>query len=94
MILPKAEHPVLAWDGVRWVRAMWVPKHTREQLHDCDDGWADYNDAEDTYYWPEGWYELQHHSGGEMCWHISDGVKCWQELPPRPGEEIEQGAGI
>ena len=58
---PLAEKPVLAWDGERWVRAMWVPKHTKEQPGDSD--WYEYNEADDTYYWPEGWYELQTHKG-------------------------------
>jgi len=91
MELPKAEHPVLAWDGVRWVRAIWVPKYTREQGGDFDAEFSDYRDEDDVYYWPEGWYELQHHGQDEMNWHIDGGIKCWQELPPRPIDEIEQG---
>jgi hypothetical protein len=79
---PHAEKPVLAWDGEQWVRAMWVPKHYKEQNDDSD--WYDYSEASDTYYWPEGWYELQTHGGDEMLWHITNGVTEWQELPPAP----------
>lgn len=79
---PQAEKPVLAWDGREWVRAMWVPKHSKEQNTDSD--WYDYNDADDTYYWPEGWYELQTHGGDEMLWHLTDGATSWQDMPPAP----------
>ena len=81
---PPAERPVLAWDGQQWVRAMWVPKYTKEQGADGPDGWSDYNEDNDEYYWPEGWYELQTHGGDEMLWHITDGVTAWQDLPPPP----------
>jgi hypothetical protein len=79
---PKSEKPVLAWDGNEWVRAIWVPKHTHEQNTDSD--WYDYNATDDTYYWPEGWYELQTHGGDAMLWHLPDGATAWQELPPAP----------
>ena len=79
---PQAERPVLAWDGERWVRAMWVPKHTKEQPGDSD--WYEYNEADETYYWPEGWYELQTHGGDEMLWHLTNGATAWQDLPPAP----------
>jgi hypothetical protein len=79
---PPAEKPVLAWDGEEWVRAMWVPKHTKEQPEDSD--WFEYNEADETYYWPEGWYELQTHGGDAMLWHLSNGATAWQDLPPPP----------
>ena len=79
---PQAEKPVLAWDGERWVRAMWVPKHSKE--HHGDGDWYDYGEDEDTYYWPEGWYELQTHGGDEMLWYLPNGATCWQDLPPAP----------
>lgn len=79
---PQAEKPVLAWDGERWVRAMWVPKHSKEQNIDSD--WYDYGEDDDTYYWPEGWYELQTHGGDEMLWYLPNGAATWQDLPPAP----------
>jgi hypothetical protein len=79
---PPAEKPVLAWDGKEWVRAMWVPRHTKEQR--CDNDFEEYNEADDTYYWPEGWYELQTHGGDEMLWHLTNGATAWQDLPPPP----------
>jgi hypothetical protein len=88
---PRAEKPVLAWDGEQWVRAMWVPKHTKEQAYDQGGEWNDdYSEADDTYYWPEGWYELQTHGGDEMLWHLTNGASAWQDLPPAP---LFNGAG-
>lgn len=90
---PQAEKPVLAFDGKQWVRAMWVPKHSKEQWMENDDGWHDYNEADDTFYWPEGWYELQTHGGDEMLWHLTDGATAWQELPPHPTTEPASAQG-
>jgi hypothetical protein len=87
---PQAEKPVLAWDGKQWVRAMWLPKYAREQGYDTDDDWHDYNEDDDTYYWPEGWYELQTHGGDAILWHITDGATAWQDLPPAPVKEVSE----
>jgi hypothetical protein len=82
---PPANLPVLAWDGKQWVRAMWTPKHSKEQSYDGD--FNDYNETDDTFYWPEGWYELQTHGGDEMFWHLTDGATHWMPLPPPPKEQ-------
>lgn len=82
--MPQPEKPVLAWDGQQWVRAIWVPKHSKEQGYDDGGDFTEYNDADDTYYWPQGWYELQTHGGDEMLWYITGGATTWQELPPAP----------
>lgn len=81
---PAAEKPVLAWDGSHWVRAMWVPKHSKEQYGDGPDDWTDYNEEHDTFYWPEGWYEVQTHGGDEVLWYIHPCVTAWQDMPPAP----------
>lgn len=94
MTKPEPEKPVLSWDRERWVRAMWVPKHTKEQGYEQDGDWCDYSEADDTYYWPEGWYELQTHGGDELLWHITDGVTAWQELPPAPTVRLFIDSGI
>ena len=83
MTKPPAEKRVLAWDGKQWVRAIWVEKYTKEQ--DTDSEFHNYLEASDTYYWPEGWYEVQTHGGEEMFWHITEGVQEWQEMPAAPG---------
>ena len=64
-------------DGERykyWARAMWVPKHTLEDSGSGDD-FGEYNDADDTYYWPEGWYEWNH--AEETHWLINEPVILW-----------------
>lgn len=83
--LPEPCTDVLAWDGHQWVRAQWVPIHTKEQHGDSD--FYDYDEAGDIYYWPEGWYEMQTHGGDEMCWHITDGVTAWRPMPPAPQQK-------
>lgn len=89
MKTPEAMKPVLAWDGHQWVRAMWVPKFTERAAFNND--WCEYNESDDTYYLPEGWYELQSHSSNELVWHIHCGVTEWRELPPPPGEvEVQE----
>jgi hypothetical protein len=86
-IKPPDERSVLAWDGERWVRAIWVAKHSKEQFgHDGD--WCDYNEADDTYYWPEGWYEVQTHGGDEMFWHLPNGAQVWREMPVAPALRV------
>jgi hypothetical protein len=82
-IKPPVSTAVLAWDGLRWVRARYVPKHHEEQGFDVDD-WTDYNEKDDLFYWPEGWYELQSHGGDEMLWHLTGGAEYWMHLPPAP----------
>ena len=67
-------------DGERykhWARAMWVPKHTLEDNSDSVDS-AEYNEADDTYYWPEGWYEWNH--AEETHWKINEPVLLWAEV--------------
>lgn len=80
---PAPGKPVLAWDGDRWVRAYWVPKHYLEQGGDSDD-WTDYSEEADCYYWPEGWYELQTHGGDALQWFIHPAVTAWQPMPAPP----------
>lgn len=66
--LPESSVPVLAWfepehrnkySRSGWVRAMYVARYSYEEtaidLCDID---CDYDEATDTYYIPEGWYEL------------------------------------
>lgn len=91
MTKPPAEKRVLAWDGKQWVRAIWVEKHTKEQ--DTDSEFHDYREADDTYYWPEGWYEVQTHGGEAMFWHITDGVQEWRDMPPAPAADHVPDAG-
>lgn len=77
---PEAERPVLvvfADNGrVRWARACWVPKHTCSGEYEGDD--ADYVEADDEYYWPEGWYEWNQCE--ETHWRLSQEVTHWTQV--------------
>ncbi len=99
--LPQPDTPVLALDqDDNWVIAIYVPRHTKEQfcgvdgLDDWADNriessgayWADYDFDNDTFYWLQGWYEVHRHMGDVGYWLIDDGVKGWQELPPKPSK--------
>jgi hypothetical protein len=84
--LPSPNTAVLAWDTVRWVRAIWVPKDTLSATEAMDD-FGKYNEELDDWFCPEGWYELQSHGLDDCYWHIPT-VTQWMPLPPKP--EITQ----
>lgn len=77
-IKPADHKPVaVIVDGERykyWARAMWVQKFTLEDTGSYE-GASDYNEADDNYYWPEGWYEWNH--AEEIHWLISEPVILW-----------------
>lgn len=88
--LPEAEHFVIAayrnelgkW---RRVRAFWVPAKTLIADDDDFGEFGDYDEEQDQYFCPEGWYEMNEHD--EVAWKISDGtVTHWQPLPLPPGD--------
>lgn len=66
------------------IRAMHAPRHT---LSEYDYGefvteGADYNEATDTTYWPEGWYECNENE--ETHWQVHEEVTHWMPLPAAP----------
>ena len=68
----------------RVIRAMHAPRHT---LSEDDYGefvteGADYDEATDTTYWQEGWYECNENE--ETHWHVSEEVTHWMPLPSVP----------
>lgn len=90
---PSDHKPVVVIvDGERykyWARAMWIPKHTLEDTGD-NEGFGELNEADDTYYWPEGWYEWNH--AEETHWRISEPVILWAEVVmPQDAESGEGG---
>lgn len=60
------------------VAAYW-PKFTQEGHYDEFEGDLDYNEDNDTYYWPEGWYENQYTP--DTNWLITDRVIAYMEVP-------------
>lgn len=80
--LPEPGKPVLLDIGKKFpIRAMWAAKHTVE-AHDeaAADDWGEYDEATDTYYCPEGWYEWNQHE--ETHWAVSETPVAWCALPP------------
>jgi hypothetical protein len=72
------------------VRGCWIGKHTIEKSEDSY--FSDYNEDDDTYYTPEGWYELISFMENlsyrkiymdEMAWYrkIYMDVIAWAEIP-------------
>lgn len=72
----------------RVIKARYITKFTEEN-HSGED-WCDYNEASDTYYDPEGWYEeidnWPDYSHVAFCGNNPD---AWQPLPTPPIAEGE-----
>lgn len=77
--LPEAGESVLAFveNSSAPIRAKYVPKFFLKP-YDQDD-WCEYNEENDTYYCPEGWYECNAYD--EINWRVHDKVIAWCELP-------------
>lgn len=78
--LPEPGVPVLLDIGKKYpIRALWAAKHTVEAADD-DTDWAEYDEATETYYCPEGWYEWNEHE--EIHWAVTETPRAWAPLPP------------
>ena len=78
--LPEPGTPVLLDIGKKYpIRAMWAAKHTVEAADD-DTDWAEYDEATETYYCPEGWYEWNEFE--ETHWAVDEIPSAWTPLPP------------
>lgn len=81
--LPATGIPVLADIGEKYpLRACWIAKFTQEIGASDFNGDDDYDEATDTAYWPEGWYELNRFE--ETHWFVDVPVKNWAPLPAAP----------
>ena len=87
--LPESGKPVLAACGKKVLRAAHAAKFA---LDEENWGWwndgegADYNEANDMTYWPEGWYEWNEYD--EIHWAIADHpVTHWMSLPETPNDK-------
>jgi len=82
--LPEPGKPVLLDIGMEYpIRAMWAAKHALEVGMEDDSGFGEYDEATDTYYCPEGWYEWNEHE--ETHWAVDETPTAWCELPPNGG---------
>lgn len=87
--LPEPGKPVLLDIGKKYpIRAMWAAKHTVE-AGDDDTDWGEYDEATDTYYCPEGWYEWNEHE--EVHWRVTGNAVSWCELPPSSAKGVAHG---
>lgn len=89
--LPEPGVPVLLDIGKKYpIRAMWAAKHTVEAADD-DTDWGEYDEATETYYCPEGWYEWNEHE--DTNWAVSATPRAWAPLPlPAPPASEAKGA--
>lgn len=90
--LPESGKPVLAFfkeskTRSTATRAIYAAKHTLScsDFGDFEEG-ADYCEARDEYYWPEGWYEYVTQEGS-MSMAICGDVTHWMPLPQPPRSE-------
>jgi hypothetical protein len=84
--MPESGKYVLAFGhyengNTRRIRAKWCAKHTEESTGDWDE-FGDYDEEQDTYYTPEGWYECNEFE--ETNWKVEFTVTHWMPLPPEP----------
>ena len=89
--LPAPGRPVLLDVGGRYpIRAMWAARHTVVTHDDLvDAGGGDYDEATDTYYCPEGWYEWNAHE--EVHWSVTEKPRAWMALPEQDRARGAQG---
>ena len=80
--LPEPGKPVLLDIGKKYpIRAMWVQKFTLPVGMEDDSGFGEYDEATDSYYCPEGWYEWNEHE--ECHWRVDKTPVAWCELTPK-----------
>lgn len=87
--LPPADTPVLVWlrskasNTLFWARACYVPQFHVEEDEYPFSGECEYNEEEDQYYWPAGWYEWNNED--DTHWLLTDEVVCWSEIEKPEG---------
>ena len=73
----------------RTVKAKYVKQYSEEA--NTDDDWIEYNEADDTYYYPAGWYEMIDNWGDFAFVTINHTVTHWQHLPAAPRRAPDGG---
>lgn len=79
----------------RTICAIWVPAKSRSDNADLDDDdFLEYDEEDNEYYWPEGWYEAIE-NWEEYGWvKVYEGeVVYWQPLPKWPAQPTPLPAG-
>ncbi len=71
--------------NLRRIRAMWTAAKTEEADSDDAEACSEYDEATDTYYVTEGWYECIDNWGDYSSVAVTEGeVTHWMPLPPDP----------
>lgn len=76
---------VLCTDGKGWYKAYYVKYHEincEDMLYEGD---ADYDEATDSHYWSEGWYECSSENE-DTDWALGAVITHWMPLPKPPAE--------
>jgi len=72
----------------RIIRAAWVAENSEEAADDLDEIGV-YNESDDTYYWPEDWYEQIDNWAAYSAVAVREGeITHWMPLPVGP--ELEE----
>jgi hypothetical protein len=76
----------------RTICAIWVPAKSRSD--DADYDFTEYDEEDDKFYWPEGWYEAIE-NWDDLGWvEVDEGeVVYWQPLPKWPATALPPPAG-
>lgn len=83
MVLVLVKTPVLSVTV-----ALWYPKFHKEDDQDFHGDISDYDEVQDKYFWPEGWYEQS--IATDTYWTLSDPVIAWQTLPSTSRNGLKQ----
>jgi len=98
--MPPAGTKVLAFYrnsmGVsRRICAEYIGKHWRDAFDFDQDCEADYDEATDQYYWPEGWYERVDNWDELTHLAVTEGeITHWRVMPAVPGLDAHQSGGV
>ena len=82
--LPEPGMAVLVVCGKQVMRAAHAPKFTlsEDQWGSFEPDGGEYDEGTDATYWPEGWYEWNHHE--ETHWQLDSEPTHWMPLPDPP----------
>lgn len=64
--------------------AFYQNPYEEEALDDADEGWLDYDEEKDVYYYPKGWYECVLNGNDCGNFFIDGEVTHWMKLPEPP----------
>lgn len=70
----------------RRIRASYIKAMTKIADPECSDMDCDYDEAEDAFYWPDGWYEQMEHWDEYTAVILAEDIKVthWMPLPDPP----------